>query len=354
MVPYSPGKPIEEVKRELGLTRVVKLASNENPLGPSPKAVQAVTEAAKQMHLYPDGAAHDIRTALASHYNLPYNQILVGNGSDELITLIGRIYLDNPQDELLMGDPSFPRYDAAAELAPAKLVKVPLDSNYVHDLPAMAKALNQNTKLVFIANPNNPTGTIVRKKELDRFVADLPPHVTLVLDEAYYEFAAHEPEFPSSLDYVNQGKNVIGLRTFSKAYGLAGIRIGYGFASPDVIDAVNRAREPFDVNSLAQAAAIAALQDTDHAIATAQNNREGLTVLAKAFKSVGAKPYESFANFLLADMGRPAEPIFHDLLRKGVITRAGRQVGDVNCLRVSVGTEEELQIFAQALKEVCG
>jgi histidinol-phosphate aminotransferase len=277
---------------------------------------------------------------------------MLGNGSDELIHLIGLLFLGGESDEIIVGDPSFSRYDAAAQLVPCRLVKVRLDRQYRHDLPAMARVVNPNTRLVFIANPNNPTGTIVRRKELISFLLDLPTSVTVVLDEAYFEFAEDEHDYPDSLDYVREGFNVIGLRTFSKAYGLAGIRLGYGFASPEVIDAIDRVREPFDVNSLAQAAGVAALEDAEHLNRTVANNREGLVNLARAFEKAGARPMESYANFVFADLGRPARPVFEALLSKGVITRSGHALGDDNCLRVSVGTPEEIEIFSQAFLDV--
>jgi len=352
MQPYSPGKPAEEVKRELGLDRVVKLASNENPLGPSPKAIAAVQEAAARMHVYPDGAAHNLRTALSEKFGLPAKQILVGNGSDELIHLLGLVLLDE-KSEMMMGDPSFSRYDAAAHLSDSKLVKIPLDANYRHDLTAMAKAVTENTRLIWVANPNNPTGTVVREDEFSKFLHDIPVDTVVVLDEAYYEFAAHLTDFPNSVDYIKAGwPNVVGLRTFSKAYGLAGIRVGYGFAPPVIADAIERAREPFDVNSLAQVAAVAALGDDEHIQATVETNRRGLACLAGVFEEVGAKPMESFANFVYADLGRPARPVFDALLRRGVITRPGDVLGNPTCLRVSVGTDEEMEIFVKELKEV--
>lgn len=352
MVPYAPGKPIEEVKRELGLDRVVKLASNENPLGPSPKAVAAVKAAAERMHIYPDGAAFELKRAISEKFGVPQSRILVGNGSDELLHLLGLLFLGDPDDEVVMGDPSFSRYIAAAELAPCRLVKVPLDSGFRHDLLAMAREVTERTRLVFIANPNNPTGTIVRQKELDSFVDDLPERATLVLDEAYFEFASSEPDFPNSLDYIARGRNVVGLRTFSKIYGLAGIRVGYGFASEAIVDGIDRAREPFDVNSLAQVAAVAALEDDEHLERTVENNRRGLEQLREAFLKVGARPMESFANFMFADLGRPAKPVFEALLKLGVITRSGHALGNDRCLRVSVGTEDELEVFSQALAQV--
>jgi len=352
MEPYSPGKPIDDVKRELGLERVVKLASNENPYGPSPKAVEAVKLAAEKMHIYPDGAARELSLALSKKLALPIENLIMGNGSDELIHLIGLVFLETDQDELVVGDPSFSRYDAAAQIGPSRLVKVPLDSNYVHDLPAMSRAVTKNTKLIFIANPNNPTGTIVRKAEFDRFLDDVPAHIPVVLDEAYFEFAQGAADFPNARDYVLAGRNVIGLRTFSKAYGLAGIRLGYGFGPAEVIDAINRVREPFNANCLAQVAGIAALDDDVYVQMTVENNRRGLELLADAFREVGAKPLESFANFMYADLGKPAKPVFQALLEQGIITRSGDALGNPTCLRVSVGTEEEMQIFVKALKTV--
>jgi histidinol-phosphate aminotransferase len=352
MEPYAPGKPIEEVKRELGLDRVIKLASNENPLGPSPKAVEAVRLAAERMHIYPDGASFSLKSALSKRFSIPPNQIIVGNGSDELIHLLGLLYLAGPAHEMIMGDPSFARYDSVAHLSDSKLVKVPLDSEYRHDLVAMSRAITENTRLVFVANPNNPTGTVVSKTDLDSFVSDLPPFVTLILDEAYSEFATGAVDFPDSLDYIREGKNVVGLRTFSKAYGLAGIRVGYGFVQPEVSDAIDRAREPFDVNSLAQAAAIAALEDGDHLSRTMENNTAGMIKIEAAFRTVGAKPMESYANFVFADLGRPAKPIFQELLKRGVITRSGHALGADNCLRVTIGSPEENRIFAETLLDV--
>jgi histidinol-phosphate aminotransferase len=352
MHPYSPGKPISEVKRELGLDRVIKLASNENPYGPSPKALEAVSKAAAEMHVYPDGAAFELRQALSAKFEIDPSGILLGNGSDELIHLLGLILLDSPEDEVVVGDPSFVRYDAAAHLAPCRLVKVPLDADLRHDLPAMARATTDRTKLLFIANPNNPTGTLVRRSEVDALLADLPPTTVVVLDEAYFEFAAHESDYPNSADYVRAGQPVVGLRTFSKAYGLAGIRLGYGFAPGAIVDAVDRAREPFDVNSLAQAAGIAALQDDEYVRQTVTRNRRGLKRIAEAFRQAGARPYESYANFVFADLGRPARPVFQALLQRGIIVRSGEVLGMPHALRVSVGTEDEVEAFCEAFAEV--
>lgn len=352
MTPYSPGKPIDEVKRELGLERVIKLASNENPLGPSPLAVAAIKEAASQIHLYPDGAAYTLRKALSDHYNLPLSQIIVGNGSDELIHLLGMVFLGSEQDEIIVGYPSFVRYDASAGLANCKLIRVPLNDEMRIDLPAMAAAVTENTKLVFIANPNNPTGTIVFQSEIDEFLAKIPSSVVVVLDEAYYEFAEGTEGFPNSLELIQKYPNVVGMRTFSKTYGLAGIRVGYAFVSNAISDAFDRAREPFNVNLIGQAAAAAALKDTDHLAKTVELNRRGLDRMEKAFIELGAKPFKSYANFIMADLGRPARPVFEALLKKGVITRSGDVLGMPNCLRVSVGTDEEVGIFIDELKSI--
>lgn len=352
MHPYVPGKPIDEVKRELGLDQVVKLASNENPVGPSPLAIAAVKAAAETMHIYPDGSAFEVNTAVSATFGVPIENILLGNGSDEIIHLLGLAFMDGPKDEMIVGYPSFVRYDAAAFLADSALVKVNLDENLRHDVKAMAAKVTENTKLLFIANPNNPTGTITPKADIDWLLSQLPETCALVLDEAYFEFAAGQPGFPNSAEYVLDGKNLIGLRTFSKAYGLAGIRIGYGFAPAYVVDALERAREPFNVNSLAQAAGIAALKDTEHLKATVRLNAEGLAQTKAIFKKHGFKVYESFANFILADLGRPAQPIFQALLQQGVITRSGHLLGLPSCLRVSIGTKAEMEAFDRALSSV--
>lgn len=352
MSPYIPGKPIDEVKRELGLDRVVKLASNENPFGPSPLAIEAVQRAANELHIYPDGAAYHLRAAISAKFGMPESQILLGNGSDELIHMIGQVLLDGPDDEVIVGFPSFVRYDASAFITGAKLVRVPLDADYRHDLEAMAAAITPRTKLIFIANPNNPTGTIVRQSELEAFLGKVPAGVAVVLDEAYFEFASGEPGYPVSVDLVKAGYPVIGLRTFSKTYGLAGIRVGYGFASAEFCDGFERAREPFNVNSLAQVAAVAALGDDEHLRKTVEHNRAGLVRMADALRRVGASPCESFANFVFVDMHRPAGPLFQEFLRRGVIVRSGESLGAPTCLRVSVGTDEEIDAFIEALNAI--
>jgi len=352
MSPYSPGKPIDEVKRELGLDRVVKLASNENPLGPSPRAVEAVKAAAETLHLYPDASCFSLRSALSEKYSLPMNQIVVGNGSDEIIHLLGQVFLGSEGDEIIVGDPSFVRYDAAAGLANCVLTKVPLTADMRLDIPAMAARASERTKLIFIANPNNPTGTIVSQVEIEGLLQSVPSSTVVVLDEAYFEFAQGALGMPNSLDYLSRFPNVVGMRTMSKAYGLAGLRVGYAFVSPEISDAIDRAREPFNVNILAQAAAIGALSDDEYVARTVAMNQAGLDRLTALFKETGGTPYESHANFILADIGQPAEPVFQALLRRGVITRSGHVLGLPNCLRVSVGTPEELDVFVESYRAV--
>lgn len=351
MQPYSPGKPIDEVKRELGLERVVKLASNENPLGPSPKAVEAAKKAAEQMHIYPDAAAYNLREALSARFDMPMDQVIFGNGSDELIHYLGLIALDGPDTELVMGDPSFVRYEASAHISEAQLTKVPMDSDWRHDVKAMAARFSDKTRLVYIANPNNPTGTLVTAEEVDWLLGQMPEGALLVLDEAYYEFAADLPDYPDSLALIRAGKPVVSLRTFSKAYGLAGIRIGYGFASPEIVDAINRIREPFNANSLAQAAAIAALDDAEHMNRTVMTNRDGIRRITQKVEEMGFSVVPSWANFICIDLGQPAKPVFEALLKQGVIVRSGHVLGMPNHLRVSIGTEEEVDVFLKAFAE---
>lgn len=348
MTPYSPGKPISELQRERDVHPIVKLASNENPLGPSPKALEAIAEAARDLHLYPDASGYALRKALSERHQIPMDQIVLGNGSDEIIHLLGQVLLGSETDEVIVGEPSFVRYDAAAHLANCRLVEVPLDRDLRHDLSAMARAVNDRTRLVFIANPNNPTGTIVTRGEIERFLADLPTHVLVVVDEAYSEYASVAPEYPDSLDLLRSGKPIFGLRTYSKAYGLAGIRIGWGFGPAEVTDSIERAREPFNVNSLAQAAAVAALGDAEHLARTLDENDRGMKRLIEAFRSSGVGWTPSHANFVLVDLGGPARPIFEALLAHGVIVRPGDVLGMPNHLRISIGSETEVDQFLRA------
>ena len=352
MTPYSPGKPVEEVQRELGLTDVVKLASNENPLGPSPKAVEAVLRAAGEMHVYPDASGHAVRQALAAHCKIGAEHIVLGNGSDEILNVLGQVFLDGPGDTAVMGWPSFLRYPATAHLADSQCVMVPLDKEMRHDIDAMIAALTPETRLVFVANPNNPTGTLVHKDKIEKLMRALPPGAVLVLDEAYYEFACDVPGYPDSLAWVREGRPVVVVRTFSKSYGLAGIRVGYAFAPTEIVEAFNRVREPFDVNSLAQAAAIAALSDEEHLRKTIEVNRAGLAQIESRMKSLGFKTVESHANFVCIDVRREAKDVADALLREGVIVRSGHVFGMPQHLRVTIGTPSQVERFLSAFEKV--
>ncbi len=342
--PYHPGKPIEEVKRELGIGgEIVKLASNENPLGPSPRALAALRDALPGLALYPDGGCHDLRAAVAARLCVPGDQLIFGNGSDEIIHLLGLTFLE-PGDEVVIGEPTFVLYEAAATLGGARAVKVPLTAGLVHDTRAMADAFTSRTRLVFIANPHNPTGTIVTRAAVDALLERLPPRGLLVLDEAYGEYV-QAPGYPHALDYIRAGAPVVGLRTFSKIYGLAGLRVGYGVADREIIRLLNQPRSPFNVNLAAQVAASAALEDDAFVARSRQANAEGMRALEAAFALLDLPHITSHANFLLVDVRRPCRPFFEGLLRRGVIVRTGDVFGLPTWIRVTVGTPAQNQRF---------
>jgi len=349
LVPYSPGKPIEETKREYGLTDVIKIGSNENALGPSPKAVDAMREALATLNLYPDGAAHDLKQALGRMWDIPTDWITLGNGSDEIIHYLGIAYLRHG-DIMVQGDPSFVRYESAAILNETDCVKVPL-KDLTHDVDVMADAVDERTRMVFLCNPNNPTGTMNTRAEVERLMERLPPHVLLVLDEAYAEYV-ESPDYPESIEYVKQGRNVIMLRTFSKIYGIAGLRVGYGVARPDIIRAVEQVREPFNVNSLAQVGALAALSDEEHVARSRRNNSEGKRALMEGFDRLGCTYAPTQGNFIFADVKRNCREVYEGLLRKGVITRTGDIFGLPTYLRVTIGTPEENARFLAELEGI--
>jgi histidinol-phosphate aminotransferase len=351
LVPYRPGKPIEEVERELGITGIIKLASNENSLGPSPNAIAVVRELAAKMHVYPDANCYALRQAVSRATGLSPDSLVFGNGSDDIIHLLGITFLQ-AGDEVIQGDPSFVRYEAAAILNDAACRLVPLTSDWVHDLDAMAGRVNERTRLVFISNPNNPTGTIVTRNALERFLNKMPERVLTIIDEAYYEYAAGDPKYPNSLDYVREGRNVVTLRTFSKAYGLAGHRIGWGAMRPDIAEWLNRTREPFNVNQMAQAAAVAALDDLDHVERTVAMNDAGKRSFYRAFEELGLPYTLTHGNFVWCDVKRDCKEVFQALLHKGVITRTGDIFGAPTHLRITIGTAEENTKFLNALRDI--
>src|SRR6201997_1326492 len=296
LVSYVPGKPIEDVARELGLepSQIVKLASNENPLGPSPMAVQAMQQALLSAHFYPDGGGYHLRNGIAEKFGLRVDNVMLGNGSNEIIEFLGHAFLQ-PGDNIVTAEHAFVVYKILAKLFGAETVEVP-DPNLTHDLPAMASAINERTKIVYIANPNNQTGTMVGQKELDQFVTTVPPTVVIAIDEAYYEFL---PDPPDSLKYIHDHPNVIVLRTFSKSQGLAGLRIGYGLAHPDLIRLLQKTRQPFNVNSIAQAGALAGLRDEDYQAKTREVVRQGREYLQCKFDERKLEYVPSVANFIL-------------------------------------------------------
>lgn len=324
----------------------IRLHANENPLGPSPFAVEAIVKAAADSNRYPDAGCSKLRSALAKMHEIDENCIVVGNGSDELIHLLGLLFLQ-PGVSAIAADPSFVRYYAAPPLAGATLHRAPLDADLKHDLDSMAECFDHTTRLVFVANPNNPTGTLVGADDLETLLDRLPDPALLVLDEAYFEYVG--APYSRGLDWVREGRNAMVLRTFSKAYGLAGLRIGVGFARPDIIDAINRAREPFNVGSIAQAAALAALQDQEHLAKTRTLNDEGLRTFHAFCAAYGLRYTDSHANFAFIDLGKDARPIAQAIAHKGVLVRAG--LGLDNWIRVNTGLPEQNQAFLDALKE---
>lgn len=349
LTPYVPGKPIAEVERELGITGLIKLASNENMLGPSPRAVEAVQSLAAKMHLYPDANCFDLRCALAERLNVPRESLVFGNGSDDVIHLLGITFL-KPCDEMIQGDPSFVRYEAAAVLNEAVCRMVPLLPDWNYDLEGMLDAITPRTRLLFIANCNNPTGGIVTAEALETFLDRVPPQVIVVMDEAYYEYGMSAPEYPDTLRYVREGRNVVVLRTFSKAYGLAGFRIGYGVMRPEIAGWLNRTREPFNVNQMAQAAAVAALDDTEHIARTVAMNEAGKQLFYSVFTELGLPYTPTYGNFVWVDVRRDAREVYNALLHRGIITRTSPDFNGPTHLRVTIGTDEQNQRFVNALR----
>jgi histidinol-phosphate aminotransferase len=345
--PYVPGKPIEEVEREFGLTDVVKLASNENPLGPSHRVPAALEAAARSLALYPDGSCYALSAALAKHWDVAPENLIIGNGSDEVIQFLGLTYVE-AGDEVLTGDPSFVRYEAAALLNQGKFIATPL-RDHRFELEAMADQITDRTRLIFIANPNNPTGTIVGRRAVERFLDRVPEQAIVVMDEAYYEYV-DDADYPQSWEYVREGRNVVILRTFSKIYALAALRVGYGMARPEIIQALHQVREPFNVNSLAQAAAIASLEDPDQVRRSWTSNIENRDYLYAEFRRLGLTYVDTQANFVLVDVGRPCKPVYEALMRRGVIVRT--LGGLPTHLRVTIGRRGDNERFIRELESV--
>ena len=350
IIPYPPGKPLEELEREYGITNSIKLASNENPLGPSPKAVAAIRETLGGLHRYPDGSGYYLRRRLCEKFAVPFDGIVLGDGSNEIIELVTRSFL-LPGDEVVMPAPSFLLYEIAVRTMGARAVPVPLKDCAI-DLDAMAEAVTPRTKIVFVNNPNNPTGTIVSKQTFERFLTRIPKGIIVMLDEAYVEFV-RDDDIPRGFDYVEMdGPFVVVLRTFSKIYGLAGLRIGYGAMAPSVADYLNRVRQPFNTGTLSQVAALAALEDEDFVQRTRNVVWEGLRYLYDEVERMGLRYHRSQANFFLIEVPCNARKVFEAMLHRGVIIRAMNSYGMERVIRVNAGLPEENERFVQSLGHV--
>lgn len=349
LVPYTPGKPVEELERELGIKNAVKLASNENPRGPSPRAIEAIREYAAAVNRYPDAAAWNLRTALAEHHGIDRDEIVMGNGSNELIDLVCRTYA-GPDDHAVIGVPSFVCYHLGLTVANVPYDAVPLRDNLFFDLEAMAAKVDERTKILFIANPNNPTGTHVGRAALEKLLREVPPSVLVVLDEAYVEFADAE-DYVSGLELRHLRERLMVLRTFSKAYGLAANRVGYAVAPAEVVGYLNRTRPPFNVGTLAQVAAIAALGDQAHVDEYVQLNRTERARVSAALEEMGLRVAPSQANFVFVDFARDNRAVYDRMLRKGVIIRP--MPAPVNTwLRITIGLPDENDRLLTAVREL--
>lgn len=349
ITPYAPGKPLEELEREYGISDSVKLASNENPLGPSPKAVAAMAQALKNLHRYPDGSGHYLVRKLAEKFKVSPNNIILGNGSDEILSMLTQVFLE-PGNEAIMPSPSFLMYDIVVRCAGAEPICVPLDALSI-DLVAIREQVTDNTRMIFLTNPNNPTGTIITDADFRRFMADIPSQTMVVLDEAYIEFARDANRL-NSLAYFREDRSLVILRTFSKAYGLAGLRIGYGIMPGEIAEVINRIRMPFNVNTLAQVGALGALEDRGFIEQSVRLVHEELDYMSRALADLGVGYYPTQANFFLIDVGKNADDLFDQMLRRGVIVRSMVSYGYPEYIRVNVGLHEENVRCLSALKEV--
>lgn len=347
MMPYIPGKPIEDVKRELGLTHVIKLASNENPMGPSPKVREAITHHFEDLAYYPDGNATALKEAVSSYYNVSPEELLFGAGSDEILGMITQVFL-KPGEVLLTSEKSFPRYDSAALVMGGKIIKAPMTNN-TYNLEAIVDAITPETKIIVLANPNNPTGTYFTQNDLTTLLSKVPSHILVVLDEAYIEYV-DAGDYPDSLPLLKTYKNLMILRTFSKAYGLASLRVGFAIADKEVISLLNRIRNPFNVNSLAQVGAMAALADQDFVRSAVKINYAAKHFMYQELEKMGIPYLPTQANFVMFECPVEAKVVFEKLQLKGYIVRPG--FGMPRHIRVTLGTLEQMAGFVSALKEV--
>lgn len=352
--PYQAGKPIEELERELGIDNIIKLASNENPLGPSTKAIAAMQAELADVWLYPDGNGFALKEKLAVLHGVAMNSITLGNGSSEPLEFVVRAFVQ-PGDEVLFSEHSFAIYPIVTQAVGGVGVAAPA-REWGYDLEALRQKISDRTRVIFIANPNNPTGTWLDGEALERFIAAVPQHIVVVVDEAYYDYASHPATgaagYPNAIDWVAKYPNLMVTRTFSKSYALAGLRVGYAISHPQVADLMNRVRPPFNVNNLAMAAAVAALDDAEHLQASVEMNAAGLKQLCAAFKEMGLEYIPSVGNFVSVDVAREAGPVYQALLHEGVIVRPVANYGMPTHLRVTVGRPEENERFITALQKV--
>jgi histidinol-phosphate aminotransferase len=349
--PYEPGKPVEEVQRELGLERVVKLASNEGPFGPVPAALEAIERCAGELNRYPDGGAYRLRAALAERVDVAFEEVAIGSGADGVIDTVSQALLD-PGDEVVLGWPSFPSYAIYAIKAGAQAVRVPLHE-LAYDLEALLAAVTPRTKIVYVCHPNNPTGTTSSRAELDAYFDHVPDHVLTVLDQAYFEYI-DDPEYPDGIaEYFKPGRRVLVVRTFSKIFGLAGLRVGYGIGPAELVTELGKTRRAFDITTPAQEAALASLDAADEVERRRGRNAEGRVELERVLRAHGLDPAgPAVANFLYAALGEDAQPFFQALLRQGVIVRPLAGFGATDAIRVTVGTPDDLAFLDEALGRV--
>jgi histidinol-phosphate aminotransferase len=354
IVPYEPGKPVEEVQRELGLDRVVKLASNEGPFGPFPEALDALAAAAPGLNRYPDGGGYRLRAALAERHDVRFEEIAIGAGADGVVDALSQVALD-PGDEVVCGWPSFPSYVIDAKKLGAVARTIPLVEGR-YDLDAMLDAVTDRTKIVYVCHPNNPTGTMNARAEFDRYFDEVPDHVLTVLDQAYFEYVDH-PDYADGIEeYVKAGRRTIVLRTFSKIFGLAGLRVGYGVGPESVVTAIGKVRRAFDITSPAQVAAVASLTAPGTQVEVERRRRvnsEGRPAIDRTLREHGFEPIgPAVANFVFAEVAEDSRPLFEQLLREGVIVRPTHGFGAPGAIRVTVGTPQENAFFAEALGRV--
>ncbi len=349
LTPYQPGKPVEEVERELGIASAIKLASNENPLGASPQALTAIQKALQNMHIYPDGACFELKQTLSLFLNKSTNQLTIGNGSENILEIIMKAYL-KPGDEAVISQYAFLTIPLLIQGHGGKIVRVPAN-NFNHDIPNMISAVHEKTRIIFIVNPNNPTGTYTKQNELIHLLESIPPHVLVVVDEAYHEYIS-SLDYPDTLSMLDQYPNLVVVRTFSKAYGLAALRIGFAISSPVIADILNRARLPFNVNSIATVAAKAALLDQDHIKKSIKINQEGMKQLEEGLKKLKIDYIPSLGNFITINVIKNSAEITQKLLLQGVIVRPLIPYNMLNYIRVTIGTFEQNDFFLRAFQKV--